>query len=156
MSKTLTEAQEVGQVRLPYDMYKVRIKEEPESKESAKGNQMLVFKLEVVSPATKNIDGAERTVAGTDITWWCLISQGKTQAFEALLRQLNYPAISQIAWTDDWKPIGLSFTGTEFYAMLSSEEQNQVNEQKEVIISPSTGQPLKTWRHNLKRVDGQK
>ena len=59
MSNTNITATSAAPPRFPNGVYKMRFTNEPDFKISKKENEMYVFNLECVEPATKIVDGVE-------------------------------------------------------------------------------------------------
>lgn len=149
MSK-FTPSTESGPVRLPRQNYKLRIMEEPEFKSSKKGNKMLVFKFEIVDPATLVIDGAERNVAGTKMTSYIVTEEGKTRTLTEFFNALGIN-LSEVEFNDETGlPEGISFTGMELWAECMSTREDRKDEQGQPLLNPNTGKPMQATRYEVK------
>ena len=153
---TLVESVQQGPLRIPRDTYKLRVKEEPEFAVSKKQNNMLVFKLEITEPKVKKIDGVERDIAGTEFTVWAVEFKDKRdQQVNPTLENIHkacdlpYPPTMD---EETGKPSGISYTGLEFWAVCTSEEVPQLNENKEPIINPANGKPLSYFQRSVDRI----
>jgi len=153
MSKLIPKTNEpsTGAVRLPRDSYKLRITEEPVFKMSKNGNPMLLFKLELVEPPIKKIDGEDRKIAGLEFNDNCMLTEKGAFKLEQLHKAAKLQPPSELDVDDSTGlPIGISYTGLEVWAICNSEEAVQKNESGEPIMNPASGEPLKS---NFRRVD---
>jgi len=147
--------------RLPKQVYKFRVTEEPEFKVSKAGNDMLIFKAEVISPATAVVDGVEATVAGLDVTLYAVFSgesdgPKKNQTLAALHRAGGLPLQFQRS-KDTGLPLDETgspyrYTGIEFDALANSQEYAETDESGNPIVDPRTGQPLVSWSRRVSRI----
>jgi len=157
MSNTLTSTAPSAPLRIPRDTYKLKIQEEPEFKLSQKKNPMLVFKLELVEPEKKTIDGTEREIAGAEFTLWATQFEDKktgqpvNPTLEAIHKACDIPWPPEID-PETGKPVGVSYTGLSFWALCSSEEKTQLNDEKQPIINPANGKPLTFFQRSVERV----
>ena len=155
MSK-LAESVSQGQLRIPRDSYKLRIKEEPDFQVSKKGNNMLVFEAELVEPKTKTIDGTERDIAGTEFRLWAVEFKDKRDqqvnpTLESIHKACDLPYPPEMD-EETGKPVGISYTGLEFWAVCSSEEVPQLNDDKQPIINHANGKPLTFFQRSVDRI----
>lgn len=157
MSSSLASAQTSTPLRIPRDTYKLKVQEEPEFKLSSKKNPMLVFKLEIVEPEKKTIDGTEREIAGTEFTLWAVqfpdqkTGQQVNPTLESIHKATDLPWPPEMD-EETGKPVGISYTGLSFYALCSSEEKTQMNDEKQPIINPANGKPLTFFQRSVERV----
>lgn len=160
------EGQSTGAIRIPTDNYKLRIVEEPKfqlTKPKADKPQrpMLVFKLELVEPASKIIDGEEVTLAGLEFTTWVVIfvNEDGTEAspsLTAIHKQGNLPMeFSRSEDTGlpvDDNGVPISYAGIELHCKCSSEEYVERNDDGEEMRNPITGEVLKGYNRKVNRI----
>jgi hypothetical protein len=147
MSK-FTPSAALAPKRITSGQYTLRIKSEPKFEISKKsGNRMLVFELELVSPALIIVDGVETNVAGTEFRSYCVTEQGKTFQYEALCKSAGLPTLDLQDFDDNTGlPVGISFTGLEVVAVCKSELVERKNENGEPMIHPRTGEKSVSYR----------
>ncbi len=129
--------------RLPYDVYKFRIKEEPEfvAESKSSGKPMLVFKVEVCGPDAIQIPEGTFDPKGEEFTVFCSLAPGATGNLKRLHQATGLPTQIQLN-QETGLPIDISYTGKEFFAPASSATEEQVREDKTPILNPHTGKPL--------------
>lgn len=145
--------------RVPYDVYKFRIKEEPkyEAESKSSGLPMLIFVLEQMSPdkIVNKETGIAETPLGLEYTFWCSLAPGKTMNLVGIHKACNLPLKFQLH-PETGLPMGISYTGKELFALASSETANQQKDDgnggKVDIINPLTGKPFTNERKQINRV----
>lgn len=149
-----TPSTDVGPVRLPRQNYKLRIMQEPEFKNSKKGNKMLVFQFEIIDPASLVIDGAERNVAGIKLTSYVVTEEGKTRTLTELFNALGIN-LSEVEFSDETGlPEGISFTGMELWAECMSTREDRKDESGNPLMNPNTNKPQQITRYEIKNFLG--
>lgn len=147
--------------RLPKGVYTLRVKEEPEAKVSKAGNNMLVFKLEVVAPATafikdKNGDRVEYQVAGKDATVWATFTDRGNPTLRRIHIAAGFPnqfsVHEETGAPLDVTGAPLRYTGVEFPALCDSREEEQRDEDGKPIINPTTGAVVKFYNTQVREI----
>lgn len=159
-----------GAIRIPKGNYKLRFTEEPEfkltkKKEDKPQRPMLVFKAEVVEPASKIVDGEEVVLAGTEFTIYAVVFENEdkdgniTEAcrqLTAIHRQCKLPLDitrdSDTGLPVDDNGIPISYVGLEIWAKCSSEEFSEKDDSGEVMVNPITGEEQKGWRRQVDQI----
>jgi hypothetical protein len=124
---------------------------------------MLVFKFEIVSPTVKFVDGKEVTVAGLEITMWsCFFKKDDDSGDEvnptltAIHKQCDLPLTftrdEASGLPVDSNGVPISYAGLEVEAKCDSEEYTETNDDGETLKNPLTGQPLRGYRRNVRRI----
>jgi hypothetical protein len=174
----LTESMERDRTtsgRVPRQMYKLRIIEEPTfsiskvktdpiTGASKGGNPMLVFQLEIADPSEIEVDGEVFNVGGTKLRVWATFTKnaktGREQnnmladihiASEGKLpSRFARDAESGLPVNDEGIP--LQYVGVEFYGIVDSKEVEQMGDDGKPILDPFTGEELTSWNYNLVRI----
>lgn len=170
LNDTTTVAAVAGELprasRIPYDVYKHRIKEEPLFNPASKssGLPMLVFTLELIEPEAIVVPGeGERTIAGTEFQYYCSLGKGKTGNLLALHKACGLPTMIGIDPEDGMPfhntesgPIKIEYTGLELFGTAQSESVEQTKEDADgnpvPILNPYTGEAMTRQRPNFGRV----
>lgn len=163
----IPEAKE-GELRkssnIPRDAYEFRIKDEPEMKESAAGNAMLVYKLEQVSPA-ELIDqqtGERTTPVGLEYTFWAAF----TDRGNRNLKELHAACVPQIPTKGfglkgevpilqgaDGSISQIKYAGAKLFAVAESELRDRTKKnatgEEEPIINPHTNKPMQVGNRRI-------
>lgn len=151
MKVSLKSGSGVNPNRIPRKQYKLRIIEEPELKESSKKNLYLLFKFEIIEPQVVTVDGNDIVVEGQELQCNCMLPPSNPFMLEALHNALGYP-VDDIEFDDSTGlPAGLTYTGREVWALCYSEEQPQMDENKQPMTNPATGEPLVMFRKTVKQ-----
>ena len=155
--------------KVPYDVYKFAIKEEPtyvaESKGS--GKPMLVFLVEqksgpfngkkgVWEPSIVNQETkTEETPVGLEYNYYASLSPEGLRNLSDLHKACGLSLKIQLN-PETGIPMGVKYTGAEFCATASSETTNQQKDDgsggKTDIINPLTGKALTSTRRQLQRI----
>lgn len=147
--------------RIPKGVYRMRIKEEPEASVSKAGNNMLVFKLEVVSPETaflKDKDGnkVEYQVAGKDGKVWATFTDRGNDTLRRIHIAAGFPnqfsVHEETGLPLDVTGAPLRYTGVEFPALCDSREEEQRDEDGKPIINPVTGAVVKFYSTQIREI----
>ena len=150
-----------GAPRFPMDNYRFRIVAEPEFKVSKKGNDMYVFTYETIGKVLPDgtiaevirVDGADREIAGWEFTDWAtfftnddgvLVNPKLVQIHKATGLPLEFERDETTGL-----PVGITYTGLEFFARANSQESNEVGEDGKPIINPVTGKPVKRQQRRI-------
>lgn len=133
--------------RLPYDVYKFRVKEEPEfvAESKSSGKPMLVFKVEIAGPSEIKIPEGVFDPTGEEFTYFASLAPGATGNLKRLHLATGLGTQIQLN-QETGLPVGISYTGKEFYAPASSATEEQMKDDgagnKTPILNPYTGKPL--------------
>lgn len=151
--------------RIPWDIYKFAIKEEPEFVEKSKssGNPMLVFTLELIEPESVVVDGVEGKCAGKEFQYYCTLQKGKYRNLLDLHKATNLPLKIGFDKEDgmpiaevDGEMVKIEYTGLEFYGFAVSELEEMTKEDADgnqvPVIDPYTGEAMTRARAQFKRI----
>lgn len=141
-----------GSPKFPRDVYVLRITQEPEYQISKRSkNPMLVFNAECVRPEVKVIDGQEVELAGWEFTLYCTLEGDGIFVLGRLHGQLGFPLEFE-SDPETGLPLDLRYTGKEFAAICEGTEEVALDENKQPMVNPMNGKPIKRIQRKIVEV----
>lgn len=132
-------------IRLKRGVYQFRVTDAEKTK-SQKGDPMLVLTSEIINHPPLMIGDQEVNVNGIEITDYKTITPKTLPYVNIFHKALGMPVIQEheIPLVD-----AAAYKGAEFYAVAESKDEPMLDEDKNPMINPHTGQPLMSVRRKF-------
>lgn len=126
-------------IRLKRGVYQFRITDAEKTKTQKTGDSMLVLTCEVINHPPITIGDREVNVNGIEITDYKVLTDKTLPYVNLLHRALGMPEIQahEISLVE-----ASAYKGADFYAVAESKDEPMLDEDKNPMMNPHTGQPL--------------